>query len=112
MLKGWKLEGYTTMGLRLSKEGKSVKFDLPIYTSKGALFTLHAKQIDPRTDSTVHEVSCFNCKYTYQQAHQLLGHTNEEFTRVTAKYLNWDVKGKWKVKCEGCGIGRAQQKNL
>ena len=112
MLKGWKLEGDSTMGLRLSKSGKSVTFDLPIYTSEGVLFTLHAKRRNPKTDSTEHEISCFSCKYTYQQAHKLLGHTNEEFTRATAKHLNWDVKGKWKVKCEGCGIGHARQKNL
>ena len=31
MLKGWKLEGDNTMGLRLSKGNKSVTFDLPIY---------------------------------------------------------------------------------
>ena len=112
MLKGWKLDGDATMGLRLSKGDKSVCFDLPIYTSEGVLFTLHAKRIDPRTDSTEHEIVCLNCKYTYRQAHRLLGHTNEEFTRATAKHLKWDVKGKWKEKCEGCAIGRARQKNL
>ena len=58
------------------------------------------------------EVACFNCKYTYQQAHRLLGHTNEEYTRKTTKHLNWDILGKWKIKCEGCGIGRGKQKNL
>ena len=48
----------------------------------------------------------------YQQAHQLLGHTYGEITPATAKYLNWDMNGKWKVQCEGCGIGHARQNNL
>ena len=99
-MKGWKLEGDATMGLCLSKGEKSVTFNLLIYTSEGVLFTLHDKRRNPETDSTEHEISCFNCKYTYQQAHRLFGHTNEEFTRATAKYLNWDMKGKWKVQCE------------
>ena len=25
---------------------------------------------------------------------------------------NWDVKGEWKIKCEGCSIGKGKQKNL
>ena len=41
-----------------------------------------------------------------------MGHTNKEYTRKTAKHLNWDVKGIWNIKCEGCGIGRVNQKNL
>ena len=77
MLNGWKLEGDNNMGLRLKKGSKSFTFDLPIYTTKGVLFVIHAKRRNPRTDSTTHEISCLNCKYTYRQAHKLLGHANE-----------------------------------
>ena len=41
-----------------------------------------------------------------------MGHTNEEYTRKTAKHLNWDVKGVWNIRCDGCGIGKVKQKNL
>ena len=112
MLSGWKLEGDESMGLRLKKGSKVFTFDLPIYTTQGVLFVMHAKRRNPQTDSIEHEISCFDCKYTYRQAHRLLSHANEEYTRATAKHLNWDVKGKWKEKCEGCGISCAQQKKL
>ena len=112
LLSGWKLEGDNSMGLRLKKGNKAFTFDLPIYTIHGVLFVMHAKRRHSQTDSTEHEMACFSCKYTYYQAHKLLGHTNEQYTCDTAKHLGWNVKGKWKEKCEACGIGRARQKNL
>ena len=39
-----------------------------------------------------------------------MGHTNKEYTRNPAKHLNWDVRGEWKIKCEGCGRGRGDKK--
>ena len=112
LLKGWKVEGNKTMGLRLSKGDRNVTFDLPVYTTEGVLFTMYVKRQNPVTERSDFEVSCFNCKYTYQQAHRLLGRTNKEYTQKTAKHLNWDVKEVWNIKCEGCGIGRVKQKNL
>jgi len=54
MLKGWKLEGDNTMGLRLSKGNKSVSFDLPV---------MHAKRRNPQTDSTEHSEFRFIQKF-------------------------------------------------
>ena len=82
------------MGLRLKKGSKAFTFYLPIYTTQGVLFVMHAKQRNPQTDSTEHEISCFNYKYLYKQAHKLLGHANKEYTCAIAKYLKWNVKGK------------------
>ena len=112
LLNGWKLEGDNSMGLRLKKGNMAFTFDLPIYTTDGVLFVMHAKRRHPQTDSTEHEMACFSCKYTYYQVHKLLGHTNEIYTRDTAEHLGWNVKGKWRKNCEACGIGRARQKNL
>ena len=52
-------------------------FDLPIYKQEGVLFTMYFKRQNPITERGDFEVSCFNCKYTYQQAHRLFGHTNK-----------------------------------
>ena len=81
LLIGWRVEGNKTMGLRLSKADWRVTFDLPVYTTEGVLFTMYVKRQNPETERSDFEVSCFNCRYTYQQAHRLLGHTNEEYTR-------------------------------
>ena len=69
LLKRWKIEGNKTIGLRVSKLGATVTFDLPIYASKRVLFTLHGKRQNPDRNSMDYLVSCFSCKYTYQQAH-------------------------------------------
>ena len=48
---------------------------------------------------------------TLQQAHDRLGHCNEESTRLTVKKLDWEVTGILKP-CEPCVIGKAKQKNV
>ena len=47
-----------------------------------------------------------------QQAHERLGHSNEDATRKTAQALGWTItKGSLKP-CEACAVAKAKQKNL
>ena len=50
-------------------------------------------------------------KLSVAKAHSILGHSNEESTRATAKYLNWQLT-RGSKKCESCAEAKAKQKNL
>ena len=57
LLKGWKVEGNKTMGLRLSKGSQKGTFDLLIYTQEGVLFAMYVKRQNPVTNESDFEVS-------------------------------------------------------
>ena len=48
---------------------------------------------------------------TMKEAHEYLGHTNENTTRMTAKSMGWTLTGKFPV-CEACAVSKARQKNM
>eukprot|EP00957_Ditylum_brightwellii_P170740 12995910-Ditylum_brightwellii.AAC.1 len=51
-------------------------------------------------------------KVNVDKAHALLGHSDKERTRTTAKHLGWIItRGKMKP-CESCAVGKARQKNV
>jgi len=49
-------------------------------------------------------------KLTVQQAHSLLGHSNEEAMCKSAKALGWDLKPGGLQPCEACAAAKAKQK--
>jgi len=51
-------------------------------------------------------------KLIMQQAHSLLGHSNEEATCKSAKALGWDLKPGSLQPCEACTAAKAKQKNV
>ena len=84
-------------------------FDIVIKTTKGALFCKHFKRKEVAIVSA-------NAKLTksmsIDKAQGLLGHANEEATRLMASRLGWHIRvGKMKP-CEHCAVAKAKQKNV
>lgn len=67
------------------------------------LWCLNKKCLEPNTklDS---EAAFINMSHTINQAHQMLGHMNKEYTKDTAKYRQWEIKQDSLEKCESCAI--------
>eukprot|EP00957_Ditylum_brightwellii_P155445 11832200-Ditylum_brightwellii.AAC.1 len=40
--------------------------------------------------------------------HKLLGHTDEDQTRHTAKHLGWEITSSGFKLCEACAVGKAK----
>ena len=108
---GWDLQGNKSIGIRLIKGDNMITFNIPIRMSKGVLWCLNAKRLELNMEMNT-EVAFINLSVNIHQAHQMLGHMNEAYTRETAKYLGWEIKRGTLGKCESCVIGKARQKNL
>ena len=48
-------------------------------------------------------------KVSIQKVHDLLGHLNEEATRATAKYLDWNLTHGALKNCEFCAKGKGKK---
>ena len=78
-----------------------------------ALATLEEelKQENNNEDKTGKETEEKITKVNINQAHCLLGHSNENATRESAKRLGWIItKGPLNI-CKHCAIGKAKQRN-
>jgi hypothetical protein len=103
---GWKLGG-DKHAIWIEKDGKQVHFDIVIPTPKGALYCLYFK----RGCEMAMAATSQGTKMNVMKAHGVLGHSNEDTTRATAKALGWVLTGTWSP-CEACAAGKARQKNL
>ena len=106
VMDGWKPSGGKD-ALIFEKGEHKLIFDIKIPTATSCLFAICLKRrvID---DAAMAEVT----KMTVMQAHQKLGHINEDMTRKVAKSLGWELtKGSLGV-CEACSVGKAKQKNV
>ena len=106
VMDGWKPSGGKD-ALIFEKGEHKLIFDIKIPTASSCLFAICLKRrlID---DAAMAEVT----KMTVMQAHQKLGHINEDMTRKVAKSLGWELtKGSLGV-CEACSVGKAKQKNV
>ena len=103
---GWNLGGNAD-ALWLTKDGKTIKFDIVVTTNKGLVFCAYLKRKVELSNAAQDQVSL-----TVNQAHARLGHMNEDRTRLTAKTLGWTLKSEPMVVCNGCAEGKAKQKNV
>ena len=89
-------------------KGSMILFDIIINTTKGALFCVHLKRKEAA-------IAGANAKLTksmsINKAHRLLGHPNEEATRVIALHLGWHICIGNMKPCKHCAISKAKQKN-
>ena len=84
-LDGWALSG-NDKGLRLVKNGKVIKFDIPVRTSDGVIYCTYFKR-DDTNEITAVGINSKGLKLDYVEAHQLLAHANADDVRATANHL-------------------------
>jgi len=104
---GWKVTG-NDKALILSKRGIKIKFDIAIHMPKGILFCTYFK----RSSKVAAAATNKRVKTTIKQAHEKLGHGNEDMTRQAAKALGWTLTKGTLNPCEDCSISKAKQKNI
>jgi hypothetical protein len=113
LLKGWKLSGSKEQLEVTSPDGLMLPFDIKIPTTKGCVYACCFKRVnevnavhaDGRLETTPQAMSV-------NQAHAKLGHCSEALTRSAAENLGIVLKRGVMKPCTGCGMGKAQQKNI
>jgi len=109
MKQGWSLHG-DDKAVKISKGGVTLTFDIRIETTEGLIFAMYAKRSH---GSEIGGVGTDGpARMSIQKAHDLLGHTNEDMTRATAKALGWEITRGSLGTCESCAAGKAKQKNV
>lgn len=120
LAKGWKCYGDDVNGHQLEKDGKVVRFDICISTSKGCVWCAYFERFDgkskPRaTADAVPSLNLVNAtqegtKMKIMRIHELTGRHNEATTRAIAKELGWEIaRGSWKA-CKDCAKAKAKRK--
>ena len=114
LLSGGKLlqDGFKMSGdkdaIRLTKGKQELVFDIKIGTAKGMLYGIYLKRVGGETGMAGKDTITLSIK----DAHEKLGHVDEEKIRQTAKELGWTLtKGKL-LPCEECAQGKAKQKDI
>ena len=85
---GWILSG-DVKAMQLIKGETIIKFDIMITTKKGAIYCAYIKR---KTNGKVQAVNLVRGSLNLVRAHNLLGHSHEDITNKTARYLGWNVK--------------------
>ena len=93
----------------LTKDSMEISFDIAIQTAAGTLYCAYLKRVTNANEIAGAEVPT---RMNINKAHDLLGHSDEQKVRDTAKALNWELtRGNLKV-CQSCAAGKAKQKNV
>ena len=106
---GWKLHG-DDKAIWIEKDGKVIRFDIKIQTSRGAVFAAFIQR-ELGSAGVAVDGSRPVVSISYDTAHDLLGHMGEDATRKSAKHLGWTVTGTPSV-CSSCAVAKAKQKSL
>jgi len=110
MIEGWELRG-NDRGIIIRRGEYEVKFNICILsTTTGCVWVGYFR----RTQVTQSELAAVSLeqKVSIQYAHDLLGHSNEEATRVPAKHLKWNLTRGVLKNCKACAKGKGKQKNI
>jgi hypothetical protein len=103
---GWKLTG-DKMNIRLAKDAQETVFDIVAPTTKGLLFATCF-----RRNSEIAGAMTDIQRMSIKEAHDKLGHADENAIRKAAKALEIEtLRGAMKA-CEGCAVAKAKQKNV
>jgi hypothetical protein len=102
---GW-IPGGNETASWFTKGDERIKFDIMIPTADGCIFAVYLERRD------VELAMAHVPKLTLNQAHQRLGHHNEDLTRQIAKSLGIELQKGSLDKCESCAIAKARQKNV
>ena len=107
IMDGWKMTG-DEEAIVMRKGGAEIRFDIVIKTERGAIFATYIKRRNApelQGGMVVQEGS----KMNVEKAHDLLGHSNEDTTRTTAKHLGWALT-KGAKPCQSCAEAKAKKK--
>ena len=108
LVNGWKVTKGDETGIQIAKGDHVIGFNIVIPTPKGAVFACRfVRDTDLAAVSTETRV-----RMSIDEAHALLGHRDENYTRLTAKELGWVMTPGKLVPCEHCAKAKARQKNV
>ena len=85
MMTGWELRVNDQEVIIIQKEEYEIKFDIRISTTEGCVWAGYLRRTKAKESEVV--VASVATKVSIQKARDLLGHSNEEARRATAKYL-------------------------
>ena len=105
---GWCITSGDETGIEVEKDGNVVAFDIVIPTTHGCIFAcrfVHGMELPAASTES-------GAKMSIWKAHGLLGHGNEELTRLTAKELGWVITHGGLKPCLHCTKAKAKQKNV
>ena len=109
MATGSKL-GNDDLVIKVSKDGKTVKFDKIFKTKAGFICGV---EICPTQEENqmAHLTLDKGQRVALRKLHGILGHVGEDCTRKTGKYYGWEVHGP-RLRCEDCGVGKMKQASV
>ena len=109
---GYKMSGDKN-GLRYTKGGHKLKFNMKVKSPKGMLLCARLTHTADEVGGVANTTQYKPTKtVSIVKAHDKLGHMDEEATRKTAKQLGWTITRGTLPKCESCAKGKAKQKKV
>ena len=108
LVNGWEIVSGNANGIQIKKGDNTIDFNIVIPTPRGAVFACRfMRGTDVAASSTETGV-----RMGIQKAHGLLGHGDENSTRLTAEELGWVIAPGKLEPCEHCAKSKAKQKNV
>lgn len=112
LTRGWHIaRGDASSIVIEDKDGNRIVFDIVIRTARGAIYATRFIRETSEVSAVGTEAGTV---MNINKAHALLGHSNEDTVRQTAKHLGWEItRGTMRPKpCEECAKSKARQKAL
>jgi hypothetical protein len=109
-MNGWALHGNAKM-IWITKGEHIVTFDIVIPTAKGLLFAMYFRR-ETEIAGAMIESGPQPIRMTANEAHEKLGHADEDATRLSAKELGITITRGVMKPCAACGEAKAKQKSV
>lgn len=111
MIEGWTMVGDSEEGIYMRNDSDEVRFDIVIKTEKGAIMAGYFKRT-AEEHTAVAAVAHDQVHIKVKRLHQMLGHFGERDTRMTGKYLGYEIARGVLQPCESCALAKARQRNV
>jgi hypothetical protein len=100
---GWEMKGKKEL-LLMERNNQEIKFDIKVTTATGVVYCVYLKLNA--------EIASAAVEYNTNQAHEPLGHSHEDATRVTSISLRIKLIRGGKKPCQACIVAESKQKNM
>jgi hypothetical protein len=100
---GWEMKGNKEL-LVMEKNSQKIKFDIKVTTDTGVVYFMYLQRDREIVNAAV--------EYSINQAHERLGHSHEDATRMTSIMLGIKLKRGVMKPCRDCTVSKAKQKNF